>query len=168
MSDNSQIPTVGCWALTRLLSPLSVLVCALMLCAPITAGAQGRATATTAVPLADLDGSIEGLVRAVDPSVVQIFMTGLTPAEGVVPAQSELVTTQRASGSGVIVDADGYVMTNAHVVRGASRIRVEIPMQPSGQSLLTRRSRIVNAKVIGMWANRRSRDGIRRARSVRR
>jgi len=127
-----------------------VLVCALMLCAPITAGAQGRATAATAVPLADLDGSIEGLVRAVDPSVVQIFMTGLTPAEGVVPAQSELVTTQRASGSGVIVDADGYVITNAHVVRGASRIRVEIPMQPSGQSLLTRRSRIVNAKVIGM------------------
>jgi serine protease Do len=127
-----------------------VLVCALVLWAPHAAWAQGRAAAATAVPLADLDGSIEALVRAVDPSVVQIFMTGLTPAEGVVPGHSELVTTQRASGSGVIVDADGYVMTNAHVVRGASRIRVEIPIQPAGQSLLTRRSRIVNAKVIGM------------------
>jgi serine protease Do len=127
-----------------------LIACALLLSAAHAVGAQGRAAAATAVPLADLDGSIEALVRAVDPSVVQIFMTGLTPAEGVVPRQSELVTTQRASGSGVIVDADGYVMTNAHVVRGASRLRVEIPMQPSGQSLLTRRSRIVNATVIGM------------------
>ncbi|HEY7190559.1 MAG TPA: trypsin-like peptidase domain-containing protein, partial [Vicinamibacterales bacterium] len=127
-----------------------LIACALVLSAPHAIWAQGRAATATAVPLADFDGSIEGLVRAVDPSVVQIFMTGLTPAEGVVPRQSELVTTQRASGSGVIVDADGYVMTNAHVVRGASRLRVEIPMQPSGQSLLTRRSRIVNAKVIGM------------------
>ena len=136
--------------MTRFLSACSVLVCTLVLCAPHVVGAQGRAAAATAAPLADLNGSIEALVRTVDPSVVQIFMTGLTPAEGVVPRQSELVTTQRASGSGVIVDGDGYVMTNAHVVRGASRLRVEIPMQPSGQSLLTRRSRIVNAKVIGM------------------
>jgi serine protease Do len=127
-----------------------LLVCALVLCAPHAMWAQGRAAAANAVPLADLDGSIETLVRAVDPAVVQIFMTGLTPAQGVVPGQSELVTTQRASGSGVIVDADGYVMTNAHVVRGASRLRVEIPIQPAGQSLLTRRSRMLNAKLIGM------------------
>jgi len=101
-------------------------------------------------PLAELDGSIEALVRAVDPTVVQIFITGLTPAEGIVAGQSDLVTTQRASGSGVIVDAEGYVVTNAHVVRGASRVRVEIPTQPAGQSLLTRRSRIVNAKIVGL------------------
>jgi len=127
-----------------------VFVCALVLCAPHAIWAQGRSAAATAVPLTDLDGSIEALVRAVDPTVVQIFMIGLTPAEGVVAGQSELVTTQRASGSGVVVDADGYVVTNAHVVRGASRIRVEIPIQPAGQSLLTRRSRVLNAKLIGM------------------
>jgi serine protease Do len=156
MTDNSQIPTPNSQRDQELPSKVwglgvgCVLVCALVLSAPHVSWAQGRAAAATAVPLADLDGSIEALVRTVDPTVVQIFMTGLTPAEGVVPGQSELVTTQRASGSGVIVDANGYVMTNAHVVRGASRIRVEIPMQPSGQSLLTRRSRIVNAKLIGM------------------
>ncbi len=64
--------------------------------------------------------------------------------------QSGLVTTQRASGSGVIVDAEGYIVTNAHVVRGASRIRVEIPMAPVGQSLLARRSRMAPARVIGV------------------
>jgi len=125
------------------------LACALLLLQPHAIGAQARAAAA-AVPLANLDGSIEALVQAVDPTVVQIFTTGLTPAEGIVAGQSDLVTTQRASGSGVVVDADGYIVTNAHVVRGASRIRVEIPVQPSGQSLLTRRSRVVNAKLVGL------------------
>ena len=120
----------------------------LIVCCSGAVIAQGR-TATIA-PLSDLDGSIEALVRTVDPTVVQIFTTGLTPSEGIVAGQSELVTTQRASGSGVVVDAGGYIVTNAHVVRGASRIRVEIPMLSAGQSLLARRSRIVNAKLIGL------------------
>ena len=127
-----------------------LLVCALVLCLPHATVAQSRAAAVSPAPLADLDGSIEALVRTVDPTVVQIFTTGLTPAEGIVAGQSELVTTQRASGSGVVVDADGYVVTNGHVVRGASRIRIEIPVQPAGQSLLTRRSRVINAKLVGI------------------
>jgi serine protease Do len=121
----------------------------LLLCVATGAAAQDR-TAGTTPPLSDLDGSIEALVRTVDPTVVQIFTTGLTPSEGIVAGQSELVTTQRASGSGVVVDAGGYIVTNAHVVRGASRIRVEIPTLSGGQSLLARRSRVVNAKVIGL------------------
>jgi serine protease Do len=122
----------------------------LALCSPHAAHAQSRAAVAATAPLADLDGSIEALVHAVDPTVVQIFITGLTTAEGIVAGQSDLVTTQRATGSGVIVDTEGYVVTNAHVVRGASRVRVEIPTQPAGQSLLTRRSRMVNAKIVGL------------------
>ncbi|HLG59635.1 MAG TPA: trypsin-like peptidase domain-containing protein [Vicinamibacterales bacterium] len=101
-------------------------------------------------PLADLDGSIEALVRTVDPSVVQIFTTGLAPSQGVVGTQSELVTPVRASGSGVVVETTGYVVTNAHVVRGASRISVEVPVAPAGQSLLARRSRVVPARLVGL------------------
>jgi serine protease Do len=113
--------------------------------------AQSRAAAAAApAALADLDGTIESLVRTVDPSVVQIFTTGLAPGVGVVSAQSELVTPVRASGSGVIVDATGFILTNAHVVRGASRIRVEVPVTPEGQSLLARRSRIVAARLVGI------------------
>jgi len=126
-----------------------VFVVALALGPSPLAHAQTRAAAAAA-PLADLDGSIEALVRAVDPSVVQVFTTGLAPSQGVVARQSELVTTQRASGSGVIVDASGYVVTNAHVIAGASRIRVEVPILPAGQSLLARRSRVVNATVVGV------------------
>jgi serine protease Do len=112
--------------------------------------AQGRPAASAPLPLADLDGSIEALVRTVDPAVVQIFTSGLAPGAGVVRGQSDLVTAVRASGSGVVVDPTGYVITNAHVVRGASTLRVEVPVTPAGQSLLARRSRVVAARLVGM------------------
>ena len=128
---------------------LSAVVLLLALLPPAVSGQDRNRGAATA-SLADLDKSIEVLVRSVNPSVVQIFTTGLAPAAGIVTDQSSLVTTQRASGSGVIVDAEGYIVTNAHVVRGASRIRVEIPVAPSGQSLLARRSRVAPARLIGL------------------
>jgi serine protease Do len=114
--------------------------------------AQGRPQAAAPPALSDLDGTIESLVRTVNPSVVQIFTTGLAAGEGVVAGQTDLVTPVRASGSGVVVDPQGFIVTNAHVVRGASRIRVEVPVAPEGQSLLARRSRIVAARLVGFDA----------------
>jgi serine protease Do len=118
---------------------------------PPSAGAATAAATTAAQPaLTDFDGSIESLVRTVDPTVVQIFVSGLAPREGVVGGQADLVTAVRASGSGVVVDGAGFIVTNAHVVRGASRIRVEVPIAPMGQSLLTRRTQVVPARLVGI------------------
>src|SRR5688572_511474 len=111
--------------------------------------AQSRTQAATPQAITDLDGTIESLVRTVDPSVVQIFTSGLAAGAGVVAGQSDLVTPVRANGSGVVVDSEGFVITNAHVVRGASRIRIEVPVAPEGQSLLTRRSRVATARLVG-------------------
>ena len=52
------------------------------------------------------------------------------------------IVRQHAIGAGVIVDADGYIMTNAHVVDGARRIRVTLSMTGKFQRL--------DAKVIGV------------------
>lgn len=132
----------------RVTSSLRAAVTLLALVSPVYG--QERAPAKGVPSLADFDASIEALVRTVDPSVVQVFTSGLTPVAGVVTDQSSLVTTQRASGSGVIVDAEGYIVTNAHVVRGASRIRVEIPTTRTGQSVLAKRTRVAPARVIGI------------------
>jgi hypothetical protein len=72
--------------------------------------AQDR-TQAKGVSLVDFDNSIEALVGAVNPSVVQVFVSGLAPLAGVVTNQADLVTPQRGSGSGVIVQADGPMRT---------------------------------------------------------
>src|SRR5712672_1650383 len=51
---------------------------------------------------------------------------------------------------GVIVDPDGYIVTNAHVVHGAQRLRVELPIPGTGHSILATRSRTLNAQIIGI------------------
>src|SRR5262245_3788814 len=143
----------GCAARLRRSRPVSptrltrVLVTLVLVASP--AFAQERAP-TKGVSLAVVDSSIEALVRAVNPSVVQVFVSGLATLAGVLTDQTSLSTTHRGTGSGVIVGAYGYIVTNAHVVRGASRIRVEIPTRPEGQSLLTRRSRVAPARIIGV------------------
>src|SRR5689334_9279118 len=61
----------------------------------------------------DLSDSLEATARQVGPAVVEIFTTSYTPGEGMLPRTADLVTTQRASGSGVIMDPAGYIITNA-------------------------------------------------------
>src|SRR5262249_6470594 len=105
------------------------------------AAAQPRPRAVNTA--AELSSSLETPTRGVIPSVVEICATSYTAHDGLVPRTADLVTTERASGSGVIVDAEGYIVTNAHVVRGAQRLRVEIPVPVVEQSVLARRSRSV-------------------------
>jgi serine protease Do len=107
---------------------------------------QGGNPATAA----GLSSAIENTAKATSAAVVQIFATSFAPGRGLVSQSGDLVTTERASGSGVIVARDGYIVTNAHVVAGARRIRVEIPTASAGQSVLATRSRQADAEVVGI------------------
>ena len=108
-------------------------------------------TKARAIPVGtDFSRSIETTTERVGPAVVQIFTTSYAPGDGILPRTADLITTDRASGSGVIVDPDGYIITNAHVVRGKQRIRVEVPTPLDGQSILARRSRTATGDVIGI------------------
>jgi serine protease Do len=121
--------------------------------APAAAGQQPRqsaAAAKTADNDADLSKAFESTTRLVAPAVVEIFSTSYAPGDGVVPRSADLVSKQRASGSGVIVDPNGYIITNAHVVRGAQRLRVELSTLDSGRSILSTRTRSVTAQVTGI------------------
>jgi serine protease Do len=99
--------------------------------------------------LRSLSDSVEALSRRVNRAVVQVFSTGYAIADeeqvssGTTTAG--LITRQRSSGSGVLVSADGYVVTNNHVVQNARRVRVQLSYASGSQ----RSGRILEAKVIG-------------------
>ncbi len=101
--------------------------------------------------LTQLNAALEGLAAKVSPAVVQILVTGYGPLHEEDKSQTALIVRQHAVGSGVIVDPNGYIMTNAHVVEGAQRIRVALPLptdDSAGQAPVGKR-RIVEARLLG-------------------
>jgi len=103
--------------------------------------------------LRQFNGSLQALVAKVSPAVVQIQTAGLAPLEAGKKSGVALIVRQRAIGSGVIVDPDGYIMTNAHVVEGAQRVRVVLPVPPSRSPLEITpvgKRQVLDAKVVGI------------------
>jgi serine protease Do len=103
--------------------------------------------------LRELDSSLEAVVAKVSPAVVQIMVSGYGPLENQGHSDTAVIVREHAIGSGVIVDPDGYIMTNAHVVQGAQRIRVILPPPPTDSPLEPqpiRAAQILDAKLLGI------------------
>ena len=114
----------------------------------------GVADAKAAEPpnvLVQLNSALESLAARVSPAVVQILVTGYGPLREREDdrSQTAFIVRQHAVGSGVIVDSTGYIITNAHVVEGAQRIRVALPLPMGDGQVPVGKRRILEAKLIG-------------------
>src|ERR1700745_3952451 len=100
---------------------------------PIASAQKAKSTSVAAAAERDRDGLrsanqvIDGLIKQVAPSVVQILVTSYGALEESPGRTGGSVGPRRAVGSGFVIDHEGYILTNAHVVNGAQRIQVVVP-----------------------------------------
>lgn len=115
---------------------------------------RGQAQSRTTDELRRLNESVDALVKRISPSVVQILVTGYGPLEeSEHGSTATIIGRQRAIGSGFVIDSNGYIITNGHVVNGAQRVQVVIAgpnADGSPESTLSARTNIVAARIIGV------------------
>lgn len=70
------------------------------------------------------EGSIAAIAESIKPSVVAIYTQGLRVDTilGALPSEG--------AGTGIILDSNGHILTNAHVIQNAREIEVSIPDRP--------------------------------------
>ncbi|OYV98402.1 MAG: hypothetical protein B7Z68_01025 [Acidobacteria bacterium 21-70-11] len=97
-----------------------------------------------------MSASFERVARRVAPSVVQIFVSGYGLSDG----EAHVLTEQQGTASGTVLDSNGYIVTNAHVVSRARRIQVLLPAlpgpDPRGPSFVRPEGVKRDAEVVGI------------------
>lgn len=103
--------------------------------------------------LHELSTALESLSHRAGQAVVQVFSTGFVLNDEDDSGNAALLTRQKSTGSGVIFNSNGYIVTNAHVVRGSQQVQVQLAewrerapgrpvMRPAGAKL--------DAKIVGI------------------
>jgi serine protease Do len=104
--------------------------------------------------LAQMNQAVDALTKKVWPSVVQILVSSYgARGEGSRQDTTNVVVgRQQSVGSGFVIDPEGYIITNAHVVENAERVQVVVPPANADGRLATALSgkvNIVPARIVG-------------------
>ncbi len=106
--------------------------------------------------LRNLNASLEQVATTVFPAIVHIEVVSYEPSsDRDDDAKVQTFSKQRGSGSGMIVDSSGYIVTAYHVIDKARRIRVELdshvhPHPISGEDN-NKRSLSFEPKIVGIF-----------------
>jgi serine protease Do len=130
-----------------------------LLASLLIAGAVPAVQAQAAPPenksnaMREMSSAFQNLAKRVSPAIVEVMVTGYGAPEEDDPNATSAIGRERSLGAGIIVETDGYIITNYHVVKGADRVRVVLTPPASEESqpfaLLRSHGRILPAKVIG-------------------
>ena len=133
-------------------TPLGITLVAVVLAAT-TAGAAPQRPRTPAA-MGAFSRELEELSARVTPAVVQIVATAYGPAPAPSRVTEDLLGRERRGGSGVLMSADGYILTNAHVIEGAQKLRVMVAIPAASESprrsLIQPPGRWVEGRVVGV------------------
>ena len=135
------------------------ILCFLLLSGAISAQTEQPTQSSAAAkllkndPLHVFSQSVQELSGAVTKSVVQVLTIGYGLTSDSDSEKTDTTTAYltppRGIGAGVIVTADGYIVTNAHVVEGARRIRVRLQGMKH-EAELAEVHGLIEAKLVGV------------------
>ena len=113
----------------------------------LAAAPKAATQAPQASPAKALPFDFSDVADRVRPALVQVLTAGDAVRE-----DAGKVSSSRGVGSGVVLDAEGYIVTNAHVVQGARRIQVVLAAvaAPESRSVLKPPGRTLAARLVGM------------------
>src|SRR5215203_1261119 len=149
-----RIPALNARERSRPGSVPRVLLVLMVLSFGIASASAQQPAPKAAAGVADLrlvSRTLEALSNQVAPAVVQVFAVGYEPPSDAAEERS-LLAQQRSTGSGVILDPDGYIVTNAHVVQGAYKVQVQLPAGRRGasRSIVGPRPRVIGAQIVAI------------------
>jgi serine protease Do len=118
-----------------------------------TALAAEDVPSRTALSARALNEALVGVAERVTPAVAMVTVEGYQQV-AYNPAGANTFGMRRAGGSGVIVSAEGHIVTNAHVVAGATRIQVQLSSNyaAAGRSIVRPAGPVMPARLVGLDA----------------